>query len=33
MNSNAVKSVFEGDEKTADAIMGGNAVRILRLES
>ncbi|KAL1304391.1 hypothetical protein AAFC00_003391 [Neodothiora populina] len=31
-NSNAVKSVFQGDQKTADAIMGGNAVRILRLD-
>lgn len=31
LNSEAVKSVFDGDEKTAEAIMGGNAVRILRL--
>ncbi|GAB7354217.1 hypothetical protein MBLNU459_g4761t1 [Dothideomycetes sp. NU459] len=32
-NSQAVKSVFGDDEKAADAIMGGNAVRILRLDS
>ncbi|KAF1345821.1 2-amino-3-carboxymuconate-6-semialdehyde decarboxylase-like protein [Delphinella strobiligena] len=33
LNSNAVKSVFKGDDKTAEAIMGGNAVRILHLDS
>jgi len=32
MNSQAVKSVFADDQKSAEAIMGGNAVRILRLE-
>lgn len=31
LNSQAVKSAFGEDEKTADAVMGGNAVRILRL--
>lgn len=33
LNSDAVKGVFSGDEETAAAIMGGNAVRILRLDS
>jgi aminocarboxymuconate-semialdehyde decarboxylase len=33
MNSQAVKSVFADDSKSAAAIMGGNAARILRLDS
>lgn len=33
LNSQAVKSAFGNDEKTAEAVMGGNAVRILRLDS
>lgn len=33
LNSDAVKSVFKDDEKAAGAVMGGNAVRVLRLDS
>jgi len=33
LNSQAVESAFAGDQKAAAAVMGGNAVRILRLES
>lgn len=33
LNSKAVKSGFGGDTKATEAIMGGNAIRILRLES
>ena len=32
LNSQAVNSVFKGSTKTAEAVMGGNAVRVLRLE-
>lgn len=32
MNSNAVKLAFGDDVKTAEAVMGDNAVRILRLD-
>ena len=31
LNSKAVKSAFGEDEEAAAAVMGGNAVRILRL--
>ena len=33
LNSKAVKKTFGDDPKTAQAIMGDNAVRILRLPS
>lgn len=31
MNSNAVKSALGDDKKATEAVMGGNAMRILRL--
>lgn len=31
LNSSAVKSALGEDQETTDAIMGGNAVRVLRL--
>jgi aminocarboxymuconate-semialdehyde decarboxylase len=32
LNSDTVQSVFKGDEEMKEAVMGGNAMRILRLE-
>jgi aminocarboxymuconate-semialdehyde decarboxylase len=33
MNSKAVRTAFGEDAETAQAVMGGNAIRILRLDA